>query len=235
MPSDISETFAKMKAARAERENRMRIDPVYRAEEERKAAEADALVRARFAEEERRNMERARRARRLGADVPPRIWGLLDAPQETDALAAVRAFLASGATFLVLGGAVGCGKTVAACAALDEKGGRFMKAAGVTRARFNDEAWEALLDASCLVIDDMGTESLDEKGWAAGALAELFDHRYDWQSKTILTTNLDGEAFKTRYCSQDGGRFLSRLREAGQFVSIAQGSLRANNQPRGEP
>lgn len=214
MPSDIARVVEAAKA---------RLAAVEPAEAERLEAETQARIEAATAEEQ----ARTKRRRRDAAEIPPRVAACLDAAKVTDALAAVQRFLGTDRTFLVLAGAVGCGKTIAACSALDAKGGKFVKAAAITRARFDDERWEALLRASVLVVDDLGTESMDAKGWAAGALAELFDYRYDWQSKTILTTNLDADAFKARYCEQDGGRFLSRLREAGVFEAIAQGSLRS--------
>lgn len=230
MPSDINELMANFRARAVEHQRRMAEDPEYRAAEEAREKELEARFKAECEENDRRCREANKRSRRVNGDMPPRVWSVLDDPLPSEALKAVQEFIKSDLTFLVLSGGIGCGKTAAACAIIDALGGRFVKAAGVTRARFNDEAWESLLDAKALVVDDLGTESLDEKGWAAGALAELFDHRYDWQAKTILTTNLDAEGFKKRYCEQDGGRFLSRLREAGRFVSVAQGSLRANNQ-----
>jgi DNA replication protein DnaC len=228
LPSRLSDIAERIRAQQAEHEARLVSDPGYRAEFERGQAD---LARRRQ-DQERAELDIARRERRVAASMPPRVWPMLDSPLATEALGAVERFLSSSKTFLVLAGAVGCGKTVAACSAIDRRGGGvFVKAAAVTRARFDDEAWEVLLHARVLVVDDLGTEPLDEKGWAAGALAELFDHRYDWQTLTILTTNLDGDGFKARYCREDGGRFLSRLREAGVFEVVSQGSLRPSSVP----
>lgn len=212
-----------MRERAEEHERRLRDDPAYRASHERKLAEENARAAATEA------AERAtfQKQRRVAAEIPPRVWPFLDAGSDSEASRAVGRFMSSDATFLVLAGQVGCGKTVAACSALDQRGGLFVKAAGVTRARFDDSAWAKVLSARVLVVDDLGTESLDQGGWAAGALAELFDHRYDWQAKTVLTTNLDTEPFRARYCEADGGRFLSRLREAGIFEVVAQESLRS--------
>jgi len=223
LPSEKLATLMERIASEADRhEERMASDPEYRLAEERRL-EAEERRRMETAEIERRMY---RDQRRREADVPPRLWPLLDRGLDSEAAKAVDDFLATGQTFLVLAGQIGCGKTAAACSALDLRGGRFVKASAVTRARFDDADWQRLLDAKTLVVDDLGTEPLDVKGWAAGALAELFDARYDWERPTILTTNLDAEAFKARYCDQDGGRFLSRLREVGRFVVVAQGSLR---------
>jgi len=220
--SDIASLVQRITSEAAQREERMRSDPEYRLAEERRL-EAEERRRMETAENERRmDVERRRRQ----ADVPPRLWPLLDRGLDSEAAKAVDDWLATGRTFLVLAGQIGCGKTAAACSAIDLRGGRFVKASAVTRARFDDTAWLRTLEARTLVVDDLGTEPLDAKGWAAGALAELFDSRYDWERPTILTTNLDADSFRARYCDQDGGRFLSRLREVGRFVVVAQGSLR---------
>lgn len=222
MTTNLAALTQRIASEAAAREERMRSDPEYRAaEEHRLMAEQQRALQA--AEDERRMY---RDQRRREADVPPRLWPLLDRRLDSEAAKAVETFLASGETFLVLAGQVGCGKTAAACLALERRGGRFVKAAAVTRARFDDRLWELVLAARTLVVDDLGTEPLDAKGWASGALSELFDRRYDWELPTILTTNLDPEAFRSRYCEQDGGRFLSRLREVGRFIAVAQGSLR---------
>lgn len=209
-----------------EHRRRMETDPAYRAEQERKDREREEAIQAEYRRSDAESRRQHLAALRDEANMPPRVIPLLDAGLDSEAATAVQKFIDSEQTFLVLAGKVGCGKTAAACQMLDKLGGRFVKAAAVTRARFDDEAWDDLLRARSLVVDDLGTETMDGKGWSAGALAELFDHRYDWQAKTILTTNLDPEAFKARYCEQDGGRFLSRLREAGQFVVVSQDSLR---------
>jgi hypothetical protein len=169
------------------------------------------------------------RERRLDRRIPRRLWPLLGAPDETPAMRAVRSFLApeDDRVLLVLAGAVGTGKTVACGVALDGHPGLFVKAFELTQAGAFDAAfWDALRRTPLLVVDDLGTEPRDEKGWAAACLLALVDHRYDWLLKTIFTTNLDDSRFKATYCRGAGARTLDRLREAGAFVAVPGGSRR---------
>lgn len=156
-------------------------------------------------------------------------------------------------TFLVLAGGVGVGKTLAAAWGLDiefavrrrlkaeemrirgedpdgtgyvvrQVGGLFLSAMSLVRAgTFNDEFWADARETARLVIDDLGTEPRDDKGWAAANLADLLNHRYDWKLKTVLTTNLDFERFKAAYVDL---RLGDRLRECGTFFECAGDSLR---------
>lgn len=178
------------------------------------------------------------RCRKL-TEMPERVLRLLGLARATDAVKAVREFLANDSrTLLVLAGGTGCGKTVAACVGLDEylllegwsyrRAGRFVKAIDLVRAgTFDREFWDGYAATPMLVVDDLGTEPLDEKGWALANLAALIDKRYDACRKTILTTNLDVAKFKARYCAADGGRLIDRLREAGAFVEFDGASLRS--------
>lgn len=170
--------------------------------------------------------------------IPPRVLKLLGSVTETEAVKAAREFLGNaGRSLLLMAGGTGCGKTVAACVALDEYAtiewvnarnvGRFVKAIDLVRAgTFDSEFWDDLAEAPMLVVDDLGTEPLDEKGWALANFASLIDQRYDNCRKTILTTNLDAARFKARYCAADGGRLVDRIREAGAFVEFDGESLR---------
>jgi DNA replication protein DnaC len=73
-----------------------------------------------------------------------------------------------------------------------------------------------------LVIDDLGSEFSDSKGFFASLLDEVIDLRYSGQRPTIVTTNLDADAFRARY----GVRIVDRIREAGRFVGCGNQSLR---------
>lgn len=194
---------------------------------------------------EQRELERqaavaARNKGRKSAGIPPRVLPLLDALKLTEPVAAVRAFMADQArSLLVLAGPTGCGKTVAACLALDlglvlevqgpfvrpTNAGEFLKAIDLLRIdTFDSEPWENLGKEPVLVIDDLGTEPLDEKGWGLSKIAALLDDRYDGCRKTVITTNLTGDQFKARY--RDGGRLADRLREAGSYIQFSGQSLR---------
>lgn len=246
---NFSESMQALKAKADEHTRRLEADPEYRreveAEQAREKAEREVADRA-WREKTARAEAEVRRAK---AEIPRRVWPVLDAPRSTTAYEAALAFAKGGAeTLLVLAGGVGCGKTVAACAALDrflapdpsrvswDEGfaplgakkptGSVVKAIELARAgTFDREFWDRLAAAGFLVIDDLGTEPLDEKGWVVANVRALIDKRYDDERKTILTTNLNLDQFKARYCA-DGGRLLERLRERGGFLELADASLR---------
>ncbi len=235
---------------------RMAEDPEYRAQREREERERKEKEEAEHRAWREEWAARARLSRWRAAGIPERVQRLLDAPQRTDAVAAVRRFVADpDRTLLLLAGGVGCGKTVAACVGMDERDAageaaaakadawyspsgktsfRFVKAIDLTRAgTYDSDFWHELEVAGLLVIDDLGTEPRDEKGWASANLAALLDARYDACRKTIITTNLNAERFKAIY-GNDGGRLIDRLREAGSFVELAGASLRkAPSRPTG--
>lgn len=219
----LKQVIADSRARADEHERRMASDPEYRAEFDRKEAERKAQddESAALARESKRRM-RCRDAR-----VPERVVRHLADPRPTAAWDHVRAFIDSPLTIQILSGGEGCSKTVSACRALAEKGGLYVKAAALMRARFDDEEWRTILRARpLLVIDDVGVEARDEKGWAMAALYELLDRRYDDCLQTILTTNLTKKRFVETYCAEDGGRLLGRLRECGQYVEIDAPSMR---------
>lgn len=258
MTTQVVDAVSGLRERLAEHVRRLESDPEYLAEHQRTMAEE-----ARREEAERRakweaSQVEARKSRiaayRVEWGIPPRVIALLDGVGDTDAVRKARAFMdeSNPRTLLVLSGGTGCGKTVAACVALDyataydpylrqrlvtpgetrpaqrfNSPGRFVKAIDLVRAgTFDGAFWESLEDASVLVIDDLGTEPLDEKGWALANVAALLDGRYDSLRKTILTTNLPLTAFKARYCAADGGRLYDRLRESGVYVELAGQSLR---------
>lgn len=245
-PRPISSHLRDWQKRIEEHRQRMETDPEYRAK-----VEADEKLRKEEDEKrEREQQEKSRlaqiKSRRARAGIPPRVWPMLDAPKETASLRAAVDFAGSDGTLLVLAGGVGCGKTVAACAAAEAyaiaaerkrgngyglyecsvRDAAFTKAMELARAgSFDREFWDALEAPRFLVVDDLGTEPLDEKGWALANLAALLDARYDALTKTVLTTNLPFARFKARYC-QDGGRLQDRIVEVGSFVEITDASFR---------
>ncbi|MBN2573564.1 MAG: ATP-binding protein [Deltaproteobacteria bacterium] len=162
--------------------------------------------------------------------------------QETVALAAVR----GAADMLVLSGGVGTGKTVAAVAWLAEyirdpaqwsafgddyqsapyyRGGSLVWTTAADLARmdhYSQEAFDRVAKARRLVVDDLGAEYSDGKGFFGSLLDELVDARYSGLRPTVITTNLDAPAFAARY----GARVVDRVREAGRFVGCGSESLR---------
>jgi DNA replication protein DnaC len=229
----ISERLAFLRERADEHRQRMETDPEYRAK-----VAADELNREEEAKREAAEW-RKRTARweiedaRKSARIPARVWPLLDEGLEpTPAVKAVRDFMEGRETLLVLAGGVGCGKTVAACEAAERVALKqnplvvFVKAIDLVRAgTFAESFWNELRYAHLAIIDDLGTEPLDEKGWALASLHSLLDARYDDLAKTILTSNLSLDAFLARY-GADGGRLRDRLRESGSFMEIAGGSRR---------
>lgn len=178
-----------------------------------------------------------------GLGIPTRALaaasGALDS---TEAMSVV-----DGATdFLVLSGGPGCGKTVAAAAwilsyVLDRKNWKqtqydssparilglapiWVTAAKLARwERYDEDQMQKLLRTPRLVIDDLGGEYLDKGGFYASLLDEIVNERQAETKPTIMTTNLNAEAFKERY----GERIIDRIREGGRFVGCGDHSLRA--------
>lgn len=145
--------------------------------------------------------------------------GLIDLSSE--ACKTAEAF--TGTTLLILGG-VGSGKTVAACWwLLRASEGLFVTAARLSRwPRYEDARMRELLRAPRLVIDDLGTEYMDEKGNFMAILDEVVADRSANERQTFLTSNLTSELFKARY----GERIVDRIRESGMVFSLAETSKR---------
>lgn len=148
------------------------------------------------------------------------------APKPTPALLAVSRFL-SGAetrTALVLAGAVDTGKTLAAEWGAAWHGGAVVKGIDLVRAGLypaDQGFWPRLQGEKLLVIDDLGAEPLDAKGFGVAAICDLFDRRYDAARKTIITTNLPLTEFRDRYGTGAAARLWRRLVEVGRFIEIA--------------
>lgn len=151
---------------------------------------------------------------------------------------------------LVLSGAPGCGKTIAAalwatedlrdvskwkysdCVGgvfgqcgndLQAKSSLWITAAKLSRwDRYEEDSMRRLLRAHRLVIDDLGGEYLDKGGFYASLLDELINERQAGSRPTVMTTNLDAAAFTARY----GERIADRIREGGRFFACGNKSLR---------
>lgn len=148
-------------------------------------------------------------------------------PIECEALDAIRGFLAGDKTTLVLAGGVGVRKTGSACWALTQRAGVFVTADECVRlaaSRLPDdiEAWRRARNAQVLVIDDLGGEYNDDKGWSVKVFNGLLDHRYASGLKTIITTNLKRDRFKADY----GERIADRIAGAGRYLTLGGQSAR---------
>jgi DNA replication protein DnaC len=185
----------------------------------------DRRVRELEAEAEAERARERDRLRRVALDrlgVAPKARAVAEAGslQDTPARASLRGL----GTFLVLSGGAGCGKTVAAAEWLLGKGhGLWLSASALARWKRYDEAeMRRLCDAPALVVDDLGTEYLDDKGNFLALFDELINERYEGARPTVFTTNLAVDAFRERY----GARIISRLAEVGRFVTVDGPDLR---------
>lgn len=187
-------------------------------------------------------IEAGQRARLMAEmKLPGRHLGVIRAGAllNTAALEAVANNLAS---ILVLAGGVGLGKTLAAVLwlytwGMDAKNwdtepyGQFLRGRGLfLTARefllmdhFDGEAMDLVMRPTRLVLDDVGAEPLDDKGFGTSKIDALIDARYCGPGLTLVTTNLAPRTFEARY----GVRVIDRLREVGRWVTLGDGpSLR---------
>ena len=147
---------------------------------------------------------------------------------------------------LVLSGDKGCGKSTAAAYWLysiltyprteydkrrvTTKTRRWYSSSRIQRIsdyKENGSELEKLFVVPHLVIDDLGVEYLDAKGYTQKRFDEILDERYSNFRKTLITTNLNARDFRDRY----GTRIFDRIREGlssgGAFVEIGERSYRA--------
>lgn len=188
-----------------------------------------------------------------GCGVPPAISRLVVGGLRESGFSAVgvvRAWMRrADAPMLLMSGGVGSGKSCAAAESMklarkpativDDEGtllpseqwdtsrGLFVSAARLSScASWTDEGarlWGRARSAVVLVVDDLGVESVTERGPFLSDLHDLVDSRYqDPTHRTVITTNLEGKAFVERY----GARILSRVRERGVACSVGKLDLR---------
>lgn len=177
--------------------------------------------------------ERAGLPRRLWPMFHASVFGGAEAPDDTPALDAVGRFLSpkDRTPILVLAGGVGTGKTVAAAWACAFHSGRMVKALDLVRIGLFAEGQDKttlreLERADLAVIDDVGAEPQDTKGYAYAAFFEAFERRYDAAAKTILTTNLTLDEFRARYGTGVGVRFWDRIRGDARWIDVPGRSMR---------
>lgn len=125
------------------------------------------------------------------------------------------AYAKSPKGWLLLKGGYGCGKTHLAAAIANyrlENGHAVLfvntpdlldhlRAAFAPNAATGyDERFDQVRNAPLLILDDLGTQSNSE--WAQEKLYQIFNHRYNAQLPTVITTNLDLEAIEIRIRSR---------------------------------
>jgi hypothetical protein len=88
---------------------------------------------------------------------------------------------------------------------------------------FNAAAMDLLIQAPRLVIDDIGTEGIYEKGATLTTIGTVLSNRIAEERPTIITTNLNQNEFAKRY----GERIGDRIWGHGRFFIDPGESLRA--------
>lgn len=145
-------------------------------------------------------------------------------------IVAVKTWVATDESLLVLAGTAGCGKTTAAAvwSLMADRPALFLKASRfATTSRYDSDERARWSKAQRLVLDDLGAEYLDAKGSFLVDLDELVDAFYSDRRRLLITTNCTPTEFKARY----GERVADRIREAGTWISVGSGSLRKKAQP----
>jgi DNA replication protein DnaC len=177
---------------------------------------------------EERARERAKlRMTLFGWGVSPLVLSAVyDAePLETEALKLLRAAWRQPENkrpgFIILSGGIGCGKTCAATIWAIENRARFITAPELAKVSPYDGEGDWIQQAAALVVDDLGTEYLDGKGFFLANFDALVNHRYSHRLPTVITTNLKVDEFR-RY----GVRVVDRIREVGVFLSVNAPSMR---------
>lgn len=158
-------------------------------------------------------------------------------PEDCQILRDVQAWVESKATFLLLAGDTGVGKTVAAATVLleavarwdggqafDASRGRFVKADDLCRMGYYDDETarriQRLSDVPWLVLDDLGAELVTQP-WIA-TLQTIVDRRHEARRRTVLTANLSAERFREQY----GRRVVDRIRGDGAIIGCGAESRR---------
>lgn len=184
---------------------------------------ADGSHDARVAANRQREMESGaelRRLMRMGVAVDLARHLVADELFLTKSLELVRR--PNRKVIVVLSGRPGCGKTMAAAWALahHEPGGRMIPAGtmcGYTPRRVRDrDDIEGLHTAPMLVIDDLGTEPINDE-WRS-VIDTAIDQRVTNERPTIITTNLRGIGSGSSFQNVYGPRIWSRLVGYGWFM-----------------
>jgi DNA replication protein DnaC len=212
-------------------------------------ADRDAVV----AEAKRRQADREREnALHLRADLLRQSGfgnravdtGLAEAlapAKATEAMRLAHDFIASNfgrdneRNVLILAGGTGTGKTSAAalCALLSPLSAPALIRAGMLerRGRYDRGELGPWLDSrSLLVIDDLGTEPLDGKGYFVALLDEIVDRFHDDRKPLVITTNLAVRRAKPDEQPQIEERYeariVSRLLESATWAACGNHDLR---------
>jgi len=205
------------------------------------AYKAECSARALEREQAITPTETAERLRRAG--FPVQAVSALRALEPREALDEAKRFVEDrAALFLVMLGDRGRGKTVGAAYVAQDVARRFnweqpsggfqlepfrcIPASTVTRlsafSQTDTELLNALERCLLLVVDDMGDEGTD---MGRGALVDLLIRRHSKGRRSVLTSNLRGDAFKARY----GEALADRIRSSGYVLELKGTSMRGRH------
>lgn len=146
-------------------------------------------------------------------------------PEDTATLRYAREWLASDASWLILAGSLGSGKTVASAwvlrqAALLGNSVAFVRSSDLMQKQFDGDV-RRLERADYLLIDDIGVEHAS--GFSQSLMGQLCDARHQLiDVRTIITTNLAREDLAKRV----GDRVFDRWLESSVMKRSVSPSLR---------
>lgn len=208
--TQLRERLAVMEARAATPEFQARV-------RELEAAESDRL----------KHQAEADRLRYLIASgIPRAFWPYLDAPEETEALVAVRRLLVpKGPAITILGGPKGRGKTTALAWFANQRHGLFLEAQDTVRmSMFAESDWRELAETPALALDECGAEFHGDV--LAANLFSMLNARIQNLRPTALATNLNATDFKARFLRGPMERLDDRFRACGAWVSLPGESMR---------
>jgi DNA replication protein DnaC len=142
---------------------------------------------------------------------------------ETTAVLALREWLRSEHQWCTIVGPTGTGKTVALKGVLTRYNQMVVRAVDLVRNVYeNPREREQMLRCAVLAVDDVGAEG-DGEG-ARRALYDVLDSRHEERRRTIITSNLSGEALVAHL----GVRLVDRIRHNNIPIRLEGKSLRAS-------
>lgn len=176
------------------------------------------------------------RAAAVRRGIPERVlactWDRPPAP--TRSMGAVRSWLPSSSSILLLSGANGCGKTTAAGWAASPHlalGGDGRRTRYVTAAQATGPDHEALVRSvgqlNFLVLDDLGQAYFGASGFTLSRLEVLVDAVYQRMTRLVICTDIEMRRGADEWPFFDlvGKRIASRILQAGRWESNLGGAF----------